>query len=140
MRDFGDAGGVRIVEHRRRATEAFGREVRELDADPRPVQVNGGADYPIGDDAGEGETDSVGGGAGLLRDVGDDREYVVRLGRLRCLDPDAVGGEDAAPRVDERALDAGPADVYAQRCHAVTVAIRTLVVRPRSSGDRASVS
>ena len=114
---FGEARGVRVVDDGDGAAGRFGEHGGHVDADPRLVEVRHEVERLAGLDGGR-ERDADGRGFGhfevvelLAHDLGDR----VRSGHLGGEDLQTGFGEFPLLQIDGRGLDAGAADIDAER-------------------------
>ena len=113
---LGLARGIGIVDHRDRAPRDLGEQGLGVDAQPLLVDVGRGVDGAALHHTREGHPHLC-----LPREVRRDLPHHfghrVGCGRVRRLDPEAVGGQRARRQVDDGALDPRAADVDAQCLH-----------------------
>ncbi len=111
---LGQAGGVGVVQERAGAADGRREELLGRGADPRLVQVGGGHHHAAHDRRRQADPDRP------VRREGADHlgrrgDHGLGGGRLRRLEPHALGGQRAPLQVHQGALDAAPADVDAER-------------------------
>ena len=123
---LGDAGRVRVVDHRhRQAAQPLAEQRARVGVDPALVDVRRRTDRgSVGDHAGEGDPDRPG-PAEVVDDLLDAVGHPVGRGRVRGEHLVALLRQVALVQVHRGALDPGSADVHAEDLHGPTLRRRT---------------
>ena len=112
---LGEAGGIRVVDDVHVAAGRVGEQPVGVGADPGLVDVGGRVDDAVAHDTRDGDADRAPGVGEVTEQLDEDLGHGVGSGGRGRLDPLALGRELALLEVDRRALDAGAAEVDAER-------------------------
>jgi hypothetical protein len=113
---LGNAGSVRIVHDSNGTAEVPFEKFGRIDLEPGVVNIRGGVNSVVFDNAGEGDSRRplvVEVGCDLAHDFG----HGVGKSRLWGGDAESLGDECASCDIDRRAFDAGSADIDAKNSH-----------------------
>ncbi|MBG9887312.1 hypothetical protein ABE10_12405, partial [Bacillus toyonensis] len=123
--NLGDSRGVGVVDEVDLAAESVLEELLSLEVEPFLRDVRRGEGLAVLHDRGEGDAERQPGvrDAESAQHLFDGGEHVVRRRAARGGDADPVRVKGAVLEIDDPCLDAGAADVHADRlCHALSLA------------------